>query len=70
MRTQWLTDNRGILGSEDFGDSLPAVEAAVKKHEAIETDIKAYHERVVAVENVANTLKDENYHDSDRIQSK
>ncbi|RDD43106.1 Spectrin beta chain, non-erythrocytic 1 [Trichoplax sp. H2] len=70
LRTQWLTDNRGILGGEDFGDSLPAVEAAVKKHEAIETDINSYHERVVAVENVANELTEQNYHDSDRIQAK
>lgn len=43
------------------------MEAAAKKHEAIETDIFAYEERVLAVVAVAQELEAENYHDIERI---
>ncbi len=40
------------------------MEAATRKHEAIETDIQAYGERVVAaVEAVARELEAEGYHE-------
>lgn len=43
------------------------MEAATRKHEAIETDINAYLERVVAVEDVAKELEAEGYHDVRRV---
>ena len=43
------------------------MEAATRKHEAIETDIGAYGERVAAVEAVARELEAENYHDVRRV---
>lgn len=46
---------------------LGAVEAATRKHEAIETDIMAYGERVAAVEAVARELEAERYHDVRRV---
>ena len=46
------------------------MEAATKKHEAIETDINAYEERVQAVVAVAQELENENYHDVERINSR
>lgn len=46
------------------------MEAAAKKHEAIETDILAYEERVQAVVAVAQELEAENYHDIDRINAR
>lgn len=46
---------------------LGAVDAATRKHEAIETDIGAYGERVAAVEAVARELEAENYHDVRRV---
>lgn len=46
------------------------MEAAAKKHEAIETDILAYEERVQAVVAVALELQAENYHDIDRINAR
>uniref|UniRef100_A0A6G1SQG5 Spectrin beta chain n=1 Tax=Aceria tosichella TaxID=561515 RepID=A0A6G1SQG5_9ACAR len=67
MREQWLSENQRLISKDTFGDDLPAVEAASKKHEAIETDIMAYEDRVQAVVSVANELKAENYHDSERI---
>lgn len=46
---------------------ISAVEAAVRKHEAIETDIVAYSERVQAVNAVATELEAERYHDIKRV---
>lgn len=43
------------------------MEAATRKHEAIETDIQAYGERVAAVEAVARELEAERYHEVRRI---
>lgn len=43
------------------------MEAAKKKHEAIETDTAAYKERVQAIEAVARELEVEGYHDIQRI---
>lgn len=54
-------------GQDNFGYDLAAVEAAKKKHEAIETDTAAYEERVKALEDLAQELEKENYHDQKRI---
>ena len=55
---------------DNFGFDLTAVEASAKKHEAIETDILAYEERVLAVVAVAEELQTENYHDIERINAR
>ena len=55
---------------DNFGFDLQAVEAATKKHEAIETDIAAYEERVQAVVAVAKELEVEHYHDIKRITAR
>lgn len=46
------------------------MEAAKKKHEAIETDTAAYKERVQAIEAVAKELEAEGYHDIQRINKR
>uniref|UniRef100_A0A3Q2FLU7 Spectrin beta, non-erythrocytic 1 n=1 Tax=Cyprinodon variegatus TaxID=28743 RepID=A0A3Q2FLU7_CYPVA len=67
MRETWLSENQRLVSQDNFGFDLQAVEAATKKHEAIETDIAAYEERVQAVVAVAKELEVENYHDIKRI---
>lgn len=52
---------------DNFGYELPAVEAAMKKHEAIEADIAAYEERVQGVAELAQALAAEGYHDARRV---
>lgn len=52
---------------DNFGYDLPAVEAAKKKHDAIETDISAYEERVQALVDISKELESERYHDAKRI---
>jgi spectrin beta len=70
MRETWLSENQRLVSQDNFGFDLPAVEAAAKKHEAIETDIFAYEERVLAVVAVAQELEAENYHDIERINAR
>ncbi|KAM9223528.1 spectrin beta chain, erythrocytic-like [Leptosomus discolor] len=67
MREAWLSENQRLVAQDNFGQDLPAVEAAKKKHEAIETDTAAYKERVQAIEAVAKELEVEGYHDIQRI---
>merc|ERR1719288_679659 len=70
MRETWMSENQRLVSQDNFGFDLAAVEAAAKKHEAIETDIFAYEERVQAVVAVALELETENYHDIDRINAR
>lgn len=56
MREAWLKENQRLVSQDNFGSDLASVEAALKKHEAIETDIYAYEERVQAVVAVANEV--------------
>lgn len=58
------------VSQDNFGLELAAVEAAVRKHEAIETDIVAYSGRVQAVDAVAAELAAEHYHDIKRIAAR
>uniref|UniRef100_A0A8C3ARK0 Spectrin beta chain n=1 Tax=Cyclopterus lumpus TaxID=8103 RepID=A0A8C3ARK0_CYCLU len=70
MRETWLSENQRLVSQDNFGFDLQAVEAATKKHEAIETDIAAYEERVKAVVSVAREMESENYHDIKRITAR
>ncbi|KAM9015366.1 spectrin beta chain, erythrocytic isoform 2-T2 [Ara ararauna] len=70
MREAWLSENQRLVAQDNFGHDLPAVEAAKKKHEAIETDTAAYKERVQAIEAVAKELEAGGYHDIQRINKR
>jgi len=70
MRETWLSENQRLVSQDNFGYDLAAVEAATKKHEAIETDITAYEERVQSVVGVAADLEEQNYHDIERINAR
>jgi len=44
LRETWLNENQRLVSQDNFGNDIAAVEAATKKHEAIETDIMViYH---------------------------
>uniref|UniRef100_A0A7E4USX4 Spectrin beta chain n=1 Tax=Panagrellus redivivus TaxID=6233 RepID=A0A7E4USX4_PANRE len=70
MRETWLGENQRLVNQENFGDDIGSVEAAKKKHEAIETDIYAYEERVLAVVAVADELRNEKYHEVERVDAR
>ncbi|XP_051502717.1 spectrin beta chain, non-erythrocytic 1-like isoform X2 [Myxocyprinus asiaticus] len=67
MRETWLMENQRLVAQDNFGYDLPAVDAAKKKHDAIETDIAAYEERVQALVALSKELEAERYHDAKRI---
>ncbi|CAK9304213.1 unnamed protein product [Gordionus sp. m RMFG-2023] len=70
MRETWLNENQRLVSQDNFGHELASCEAAMKKHEAIETDIFAYKERINALVKTAAQLKAESYHDIRRIQER
>ena len=41
LRESWLDDMMHVLEEEDLGPDAATVEAALKRHEAISTDVKA-----------------------------
>uniref|UniRef100_A0A8C7LH16 Spectrin beta chain n=1 Tax=Oncorhynchus kisutch TaxID=8019 RepID=A0A8C7LH16_ONCKI len=67
MRETWLLENQRLVAQDNFGYDLPAVEAAKKKHDAIETDIAAYEERIQGIVAISKELESERYHDTKRI---
>lgn len=56
LRKAWLSDNCVLLESDNFGKDLPAVEASVKKHEAIDNDIKVRNVRIIYTFSINQTL--------------
>ncbi|CAK5079379.1 unnamed protein product [Meloidogyne enterolobii] len=70
MSETWLQENQRLVSQDNFGTDLASVEAANKKHEAIETDIYACEERVQAVISIAGELEIEKYHDIGRINDR
>ncbi|XP_068854172.1 spectrin beta chain, non-erythrocytic 2-like [Aphelocoma coerulescens] len=70
LRESWLGDNQRLVAQDNFGGSLGGVEAALRKHEAIESDIAAYGSRVRAVTAVAAELEAERYHDMGGIATR
>uniref|UniRef100_A0AAQ4QBA6 Spectrin beta, non-erythrocytic 4 n=4 Tax=Gasterosteus aculeatus aculeatus TaxID=481459 RepID=A0AAQ4QBA6_GASAC len=67
MRQAWLNENQRLVSQDNFGYDLPAVEAAMKKHEAIEADIASYEERIGVVVELAAEMETEAYYDIRRI---
>ncbi|KAM9591637.1 spectrin beta chain, non-erythrocytic 4-like isoform 3-T3 [Morphnus guianensis] len=69
MREMWLNENQRLVSQDNFGYDLPAVEAAMKKHEAIEADISSYQERIQVVVELALEMESEGYYDTKRISA-
>ncbi|XP_035240586.1 spectrin beta chain, non-erythrocytic 4-like isoform X2 [Anguilla anguilla] len=70
MRQAWLNENQRLVSQDNFGYDLPAVEAAMKKHEAIEADISSYEDRVNVVVELAGEMEAEGYYDIRRISAR
>lgn len=59
-----------LLTQAMFGNDLPAVKASIKKHEAIESEISAYKERVLAVESLAEEIEKEGFYETDKVNER
>ncbi|XP_065894663.1 spectrin beta chain, non-erythrocytic 1-like isoform X3 [Dysidea avara] len=70
LRHTWLSDNMANVAEDNFGTDVYATEAAIKKHEALETDVKEYESRLEAMLKLASELEAANYHDKDQIMER
>ncbi|KAF6775436.1 hypothetical protein AHF37_05047 [Paragonimus kellicotti] len=61
LRESWIMDNRKLLEQPDYAHDLRTTEAALKKHEALETDVCAYVDRVQIVCQLADELENSNF---------
>ncbi|XP_078606070.1 spectrin alpha chain, non-erythrocytic 1-like isoform X30 [Branchiostoma floridae x Branchiostoma japonicum] len=66
----WINEKQNLVSSEDYGDTLAAVQGLQKKHEAFETDFKVHRERVDYIYSQGNKLIDEGNHRSDDIRGR
>ncbi|XP_042202679.1 spectrin beta chain, non-erythrocytic 1-like, partial [Callorhinchus milii] len=67
MREAWLIENQRLVSQDNFGYDLSAVEAAMKKQDAIEADVSSYAERVQVISELAGELEGEGYYDAKRV---
>uniref|UniRef100_A0A914XIB6 Spectrin alpha chain n=1 Tax=Plectus sambesii TaxID=2011161 RepID=A0A914XIB6_9BILA len=70
LRESWLREMTAVLQDVDFGRTAAQVEASVKKHEAISTDIIPRDDRFKTLSVMAADLVKEHYHDSDRVRGR
>uniref|UniRef100_A0A669AYG4 Spectrin alpha chain, non-erythrocytic 1 n=1 Tax=Oreochromis niloticus TaxID=8128 RepID=A0A669AYG4_ORENI len=74
----WINEKLNLVGSEDYGDTLAAVQGLLKKHEAFETDFTVHRDRVndvcangeEKVLNMAFVYLQQNNHHVDNISAK
>ncbi|XP_035236243.1 spectrin alpha chain, non-erythrocytic 1 isoform X2 [Anguilla anguilla] len=66
----WINEKLNLVGSEDYGDTLAAVQGLLKKHEAFETDFTVHRDRVNDVCANGDELINKNNHHVDNISAK
>uniref|UniRef100_A0A673X950 Spectrin alpha, non-erythrocytic 1 n=1 Tax=Salmo trutta TaxID=8032 RepID=A0A673X950_SALTR len=66
----WINEKLNLVGSEDYGDTLAAVQGLLKKHEAFETDFSVHRDRVNDVCSNGDELIKKNNHHVDSISAK
>ena len=68
LRESWVNDMTMVLTDQNFGNNTSQVEASLKKHEAISSDIEARKDRFIALSNMAKELYQENFHGRSAIK--
>uniref|UniRef100_A0A8B9GPW3 Spectrin alpha chain, non-erythrocytic 1 n=1 Tax=Amazona collaria TaxID=241587 RepID=A0A8B9GPW3_9PSIT len=59
----WINEKMTLVASEDYGDTLAAIQGLLKKHEAFETDFTVHKDRVNDVcTNGEDLIKKNNHH--------
>ncbi|TRY74259.1 hypothetical protein DNTS_008992 [Danionella cerebrum] len=66
----WINEKLNLVGSEDYGDTLAAVQGLLKKHEAFETDFTVHRDRVNDVCSNGDELVKKENHNVDNIMAK
>uniref|UniRef100_A0A8C1PPQ0 Spectrin alpha, non-erythrocytic 1 n=1 Tax=Cyprinus carpio TaxID=7962 RepID=A0A8C1PPQ0_CYPCA len=66
----WINEKLNLVGSEDYGDTLAAVQGLLKKHEAFETDFTVHRDRVNDVCTNGDELVKKENHNVENIVAK
>ncbi|XP_060267732.1 spectrin alpha chain, non-erythrocytic 1 isoform X6 [Ovis aries] len=66
----WINEKMTLVASEDYGDTLAAIQGLLKKHEAFETDFTVHKDRVNDVCTNGQDLVKKNNHHEENISSK
>uniref|UniRef100_A0A0G2K1E7 Spectrin alpha chain, non-erythrocytic 1 n=1 Tax=Rattus norvegicus TaxID=10116 RepID=A0A0G2K1E7_RAT len=66
----WINEKMTLVASEDYGDTLAAIQGLLKKHEAFETDFTVHKDRVNDVCTNGQDLIKKNNHHEENISSK
>ncbi|XP_073496310.1 spectrin alpha chain, non-erythrocytic 1 isoform X3 [Phyllobates terribilis] len=66
----WINEKMTLVASEDYGDTLAAIQGLLKKHEAFETDFTVHKDRVHDVCANGEELIQKNNHHVDNITAK
>ncbi|KAM9327207.1 spectrin alpha chain, non-erythrocytic 1 isoform 3-T3 [Gastrophryne carolinensis] len=66
----WINEKMTLVASEDYGDTLAAIQGLLKKHEAFETDFTVHKDRVHDVCTNGEDLIQKNNHHVDNISAK
>ncbi|XP_041429079.1 spectrin alpha chain, non-erythrocytic 1 isoform X3 [Xenopus laevis] len=66
----WINEKMTLVASEDYGDTLAAIQGLLKKHEAFETDFTVHKDRVHDVCTNGEDLIQKNNHHVENISAK
>ncbi|XP_030853592.1 spectrin alpha chain, non-erythrocytic 1 isoform X3 [Strongylocentrotus purpuratus] len=66
----WFNERMSLLCSEDYGDTLAAVQGLLKKHKAFETDFTVHRDRVTDIKAQGETLIEAGNHNSEAISQR
>nr|NVI69325.1 alpha spectrin [Cucujiformia] len=66
----WISEKQQLLGVEDYGDTMAAVQGLLKKHDAFETDFQAHRERCKDISDAGRRLIEQGNHHTDSINQR
>lgn len=66
----WISEKQQLLGVEDYGDTMAAVQGLLKKHDAFETDFSAHRGRCGDIGEAGEKLVNEGNHHAVSIQQR
>nr|NVI69290.1 alpha spectrin [Cucujiformia] len=61
----WISEKQQLLGVEDYGDTMAAVQGLIKKHEAFETDFQAHSDRCNDITEAGRALSQSGNHNAE-----
>lgn len=66
----WILEKQHLLSSEDYGDTLAAVQGLLKKHDAFDADLKIHQEKCNELCSTGNGLVEAGNHNRAAIQQR